>query len=192
MKAVDHGVALKQAIFSVIDFLKQEKTAYLILGGVAVGMIGEPRLTADFDLDIFLSRTKVTGFLVKAKSYGFRVDEREAKERADQFGTFRIFSGDIPIDFILASTTLEKEAYHRSQKMVLFGKEMSFPTPEDLILLKLIPGRPKDLIDVESIVLRHWKKLDLAYLRKWTQKICDEAEDFRVKRTLEKLLKLKA
>lgn len=73
--------------------------------------------------------------------------------------------------------------------MVCSGaKKKSFA--EDLILLKLIPGRPKDLLDVESICLRQGGRLDIDYLTRWARTICDESEDFRILRQLKKYLKI--
>ena len=46
-----------------------------------------------------------------------------------------------------------------------------------MILLEIIPGRDKDLLDAKSIVLRHKGKLDTDYLETWATKLCDEAED---------------
>ncbi|HJT25313.1 MAG TPA: hypothetical protein VJ873_12105, partial [bacterium] len=60
-------------------------------------------------------------------------------------------------------------------------------SPEDLILLKLIPGRTKDLADVEAIVARHGGSLDKKYLRSWAEKIGDMAEDMRILRQLKNL-----
>ena len=51
--------------------------------------------------------------------------------------------------------------------------KVSFPTPEDLILFKLIPAREKDLLDAKGIIARHKGKLDLAYLRKWANVIAE-------------------
>lgn len=68
------------------------------------------------------------------------------------------------------------------------GLEANFPSPEDFILFKLIPGRPKDLLDAESVVLRHRERLDRSYLERWAQRISDEMEGLRVFRTLETLL----
>lgn len=34
----------------VVDFLKNSATPYLMIGGIAVGAIGEPRVTGDVDV----------------------------------------------------------------------------------------------------------------------------------------------
>ena len=64
----------------------------------------------------------------------------------------------------------------------------NFPSPEDFILFKLIPGRSKDLLDVESVILRHRDTLDRDYLQQWAQRLSDEMEDLRLFNTLTRLL----
>ena len=59
----------------------------------------------------------------------------------------------------------------------------------NLDLLKLVPGRSKDLFDIESILLRHRGKLDLTYLEHWAQRLADEMEEVRIWNTLQRLLK---
>ena len=70
----------------------------------------------------------------------------------------------------------------------LYGVRGFFPTPEDLILLKLIPGRAKDIADVETLVSRNAGKLDEEYLRDWAMRLCDEAQDMRIWNILNDLL----
>lgn len=54
------------------------------------------------------------------------------------------------------------------------------PTAEDLILLKIIAGRPKDILDAQSIATKNKNKIDKKYLFNWAQKISDEMESMRV------------
>ena len=88
-----------------------------------------------------------------------------------------------------ASTALETTAFERRIEIKVYGTKGFFPTPEDLILLKLIPGRAKDIADVEGLIARHGDKLDKEYLKAWAMKLCDEAEDMRIWTVLEELLK---
>ncbi len=178
----------EKAVRKVIGFLEEQKIPYFVLGGLAVGVMGEPRFTRDIDLDIFLN-TDETGLLLKRlKQAGFTFKAKEAMVTATQFGTFRIFYKTVQIDMIMASTDLEKEALKRKKRVSFFNQKTSFPSAEDLILLKLIPGRPKDLLDAESIIIRQKDKLDLSYLEKWSRQICELSEDFRVINQLKKML----
>lgn len=181
--------SFEASVKKTISFLEKNKVDYFVLGGLAVGVIGEARFTADLDLDLFISKQEIGVFLNKIQKSKFKVDISEALKTVQTFGSFRFYVASLQVDVILASSPLESSALKRKKRLILFGKKMSFPSPEDLILLKLIPGRPKDLLDVESILIRHQGKLDLKYIRQWIQKICDEAEDFRISHQFDSLIK---
>ncbi len=180
---------LVDAYKKVVKFLNKEGYKYIIIGGVAASAIGEQRFTHDVDVDILISKEDVSIFLNKAIRAGFKVFEKRCLELANQTGIFQISYGSYTIDFIIASTELETAAFKRAQKMNLYGIKANFPTPEDLILLKIIPGRDKDLLDAKNIVERHKGKLDKRYLRNWAEKLCDEAEDMRISNVLNQILK---
>lgn len=181
---------LKEAIIKTLAFLETQKVDYFLLGGVAVALLGEPRFTKDVDVDVFLSKEKMLSLFEKINKAGFKLDNREMCSRVKQTGTFRMFYKEVGIDFILASTDLEKSALKRRKRTLLYRRKTWIPSPEDLILLKIIPGRPQDLMDAESIVLRHKGKLDQKYMGQWAQKISDEMENFRVWHQLQKILKM--
>jgi predicted nucleotidyltransferase len=182
-------MALVDAYKKIVKFLNSGGYNYIIIGGIAASAIGEPRITADVDVDIVLGQEEVPHFLNKALKAGFKVPVKKCIESALQMGVFQISLGDYHIDFIIASTELETQACQRREEIQLQGVKAFFPSPEDLILLKIIPGRDKDLLDAKNIVLRHKEKLDIQYLKTWAMKLCDEAEDMRIWTVLSKLLK---
>lgn len=182
-------MALVDAYKKIVEFLNSGEHDYIIIGGIAASIIGEPRVTADIDVDIVINNEDVPDFLDKAAEAGFEVPVKKCIESARQSGVFQIFFGQYHIDFIIASTDLEAAAFDRARTIKLYGIKAFFPSPEDLILLKIIPGRDKDLLDAKSIVLRHKGKLDTSYLETWAIKLCDEAEDMRIWTILKDLLK---
>lgn len=182
-------ILLEDVYKKIVTFLNKGKYKYLIIGGIATGVIGEPRITADVDVDIIISRKDVPIFLDKAKKDGFRVIKARCLDLVERTGVFQIDYEDFHIDFIIASTEFEKEAFERAKTLKLYGIKAFFPTPEDLLLLKIIPGRDKDLLDAKSIALRHKGKLDTRYLKTWAMNLCDEAQDMRILNTLKDLLK---
>lgn len=184
-------ILLEEVFKKVVLFLNQEKLGYIIIGGVAAGVLGEPRMTGDVDVDILLEKDHIGEFLSKAKKDGFKIDEKKCLERARQIGVFQIGYGDFHIDFIIASIELEREAIKRGKIVRLYGLKAFFPTPEDFILLKIVPGRPQDILDVERVISRHKDKLDKKYLLGWAQRLSDEAEDTRIYGELKRLLALK-
>ena len=49
-------VLLEDVYKKVVTFLNREKFEYIIIGGIAAGILGEPRLTGDVDVDIVLKK----------------------------------------------------------------------------------------------------------------------------------------
>jgi predicted nucleotidyltransferase len=182
-------ILLEDVYKKVVTFLNKGKYKYLIIEGIAAGVLGEPRITADVDVDIIISKEDVSIFLNKAKEAGFKVIKARCLESVERTGVFQINYEDFHIDFIIASTELETEAFERAKTLRLYGIKAFFPTPEDLILLKIIPGRDRDLLDAKSIVLRHKGKLDKRHLKTWATKLCDEAQNMRIWNTLNELIR---
>lgn len=182
-------VLLEEVYKRVVTFLNAEKYKYLIIGGIAAGTLGEPRVTGDVDVDIMMDQKHIPDFLDKVKKVGFKVSKKKCIRRAEQTGTFQINYGDFHVDFIISSTDLEQQAFKRRKIIRLYGIKAFFPTPEDLILFKIIPARRQDLLDAERIVMRHKEKLDIGYLQSWARKLSDQAEDMRIWNELKMLLK---
>jgi hypothetical protein len=182
------SMALVDAYKKIVKFLNGGGYDYIIIGGIAASTIGEARVTADVDVDIAIEKEELPDFFDKAKKGGFRVSVKKCMDSAEQKGVFQISYGGYHIDFIIASTDLETQARARRKAIQLHGVKAFFPTPEDLILMKLIPGRAKDIGDAEAVIARHGNKLDKKYLKTWAMKLCDEAQDMRIWNELKKLL----
>ncbi|HAH20062.1 MAG: hypothetical protein A2Y00_09165 [Omnitrophica WOR_2 bacterium GWF2_43_52] len=184
-------VLLEDVYKKVVTFLNREKFEYIIIGGIAAGILGEPRLTGDVDVDIVLKKDSIGEFLSKARKEGFNVDERKSLVRGKTTGVFQIRYGDFHVDFIIASIDLEREAIKRKKVVRLYRVKAFFPTPEDFILLKIVPARPQDIADIEKVVMRNKGILDVKYLEIWGKRLSDEAQDMRMYNDLKKLLDVK-
>lgn len=171
-----------------VDFLKGSRTPYLMIGGIAVGAIGEPRVTGDVDVIGYVPMDKAIGLIDAAIAAGFQVapDER-AKLQAT--GTLRFDKGPFQLDIILASLPFEDDARARARKHRLFGRLVPLPTPEDLILFKVLAGRDKDLVDAVGVARRHLAALDRRYLRASLEAVCELAEDLDPLRRLDEVLR---
>lgn len=180
---------LEDVFKKVIMFLNRGKYNYFVIGGIAAGTLGEPRVTGDVDVDIIIGKREVGDFLDKAEEAGFQFSKDRCIESARRAGVFQIRYGDYHIDFLVASTALETTAFERRIEIKIYGIKGFFPTPEDLILMKLIPGRAKDIGDIEGLIARNEDKLDKKYIRDWAMKLSDESQDMRIWNILSGLLK---
>jgi predicted nucleotidyltransferase len=73
-------------------------------------------------------------------------------------------SSGLRVDFILSFTPYEREAIARAVPVTLGGSTVRFATAEDLIVHKVLAGRPRDLEDVKGVL---WKNpiLDVRAVR---------------------------
>ena len=55
-----------------MDFLKEAGLEYAVLGGIAVSLYSESRMTQDIDLNIAFDVKDLDVFLKKSRKYGFR------------------------------------------------------------------------------------------------------------------------
>lgn len=171
-----------------IDLLSDASTPYLIIGGLAVAAVGEPRMTGDIDVIGYISFEQATALIHAAKAAGFEVAADE-NERLHATGTLRFAKGPFQLDIILASLPFEDDALARAHKRRLFGRLVPLPTPEDLLLFKVLAGRDKDLVDAVGIARRHLDALDHRYLDAALGAICDLAEDVAPRRRLDEVLR---
>lgn len=172
----------------VVALIKKENLDYFVIGGLAAGFLGEPRMTQDIDLILFIDKGDLHKFLNSAKAAGFKFAEKFVLGEAETRGAFKLAFGELWVDFIIASTEFEMSALRRKKKTMFLGMQVVFPSEEDFILLKIIAGRDKDILDVKAVIERHKGKLDRKYLEKWAQALSDEAEDLRIWNTLQKLI----
>lgn len=167
-----------------VALLKKREIPYMIVGGVAAGLLGEPRATMDIDLTVALDRNhseQIIQLLRAAKTLGFRFNQETVLRNIQEAGAFQLhLHGRQHVDFILASHPLEQSAFRRKRRRLFFGRKSYFPSPEDLILLKIVPNREIDQHDIKNIFMRHGKKLDVRYLTQWAQKLSDESQDMRI------------
>jgi hypothetical protein len=67
----------------------------------------------------------------------------------------------------------------------MFDRDLPMPTPEDMLLFKVVSGRDKDVLDAVGIVRRHGATLDWPYVASGIDEICDLAEQSGPRAVLE-------
>jgi hypothetical protein len=76
----------------------------------------------------------------------------------------------IDIDVFLAESSFQAELLGRRRRATLDGTLVWLVSAEDLILLKLLAGRPRDTADIGDILFTQGK-LDEAYMREWAERL---------------------
>ncbi|TVS19936.1 MAG: hypothetical protein EA424_06535 [Planctomycetaceae bacterium] len=164
---------LTRALHEIVAILDAFSVSYAVMGGVAVRIHGIPRPTYDLDFTVALGRERLQEFFDRAIDAGYSVAEPYRQGWVDQVAgmplvKLRIYLQDhsVDVDVFLAESEFQESVLARRQCEVFENGRVWFVSPEDLILLKLIAGRPRDFVDVQDIFFTQGQ-LDEPYLRRW-------------------------
>ena len=148
--------------------LKGASIPYMVIGGQAVLVYGEPRLTRDIDIIMGIGVDGLDSVKKIIKAIGLKslVEKEKAfVERNMVLPTLDKKSG-IRVDFIFSFSPYERQAIERARDIKLGRSLVRFASLEDVVIHKMIAGRARDLDDVKSILLKN-PKYDLVYIKKW-------------------------
>ena len=73
---------------------------------------------------------------------------------------------ELPLDVVLAGPGLEDQFFERAVTLDLDGVSVPVAAAEDIIVMKVLAGRPKDLDDVVAIAAAQGPALDEAAVRR--------------------------
>jgi hypothetical protein len=162
----------------------------VIIGGVAASLLGQPRLTADADALLLISLEEVSTLLEMARAEGLHPRFPDVLEFAHRSRVVLLTHTDsgINVDISLGLLPFEVEAVERSQEYQTGALTVRLPTPEDLIILKAVAHRPKDMIDIESIISAQ-PQLDQDRIAFWVRQFAELLEAPELWLDVERLLK---
>lgn len=140
---------------------------YMIIGGQAVLLYGEPRLTKDVDVTLGADLDRLPEMLLLVEQMRFDLlADPEPFTRQTMVLPCQDRDTGIRVDFIFSFSAFEQEALRRVNRIVMGSTEVCFATVEDLMIHKMVAGRPRDLEDVKSVLNRN-PDVDVPYVRHW-------------------------
>lgn len=165
---------------TAVDALSTPPLPYCLIGALALGAYGRPRATHDVGLLILANSTMPCPYIepLRAKEFAVASDWHDANPMAHDV-VVRLAhpsAPDFPLDLIFAISDLHKNTVARRKPIDLHGMQMPVSSAEDLILLKLTAGRPRDFDDVMGIVGNAGAPLDLDYLWSWAERLGLQSE----------------
>lgn len=97
--------------------------------------------------------------------------ERQRSSTDDTFAcdsrtTYVAVGKMIDVDMFINDTPFQRSTMNRRIQVPFEGRELWFTTPEDLILLKLLANRPRDLGGVADVLFVQGQ-LDETYMHHW-------------------------
>jgi hypothetical protein len=148
---------------------------------------GSPRLTADVDVTLFVSTELLAPLMRSLTRSGFlsRVDDPvDFAERARVVPFVHRPTG-LLLDLVLGGEGTEALFLERATILDLGGVRVPVIALEDLVVTKIVAGRPRDLEDVRSL-LKHSPDLD--HVRRTLAIFEEDLERTDLTRTLDDLV----
>jgi predicted nucleotidyltransferase len=148
--------------------LKQASIPYMVIGGQAVLLYGEPRLTRDIDVTLGIGVDGLARIKKVLPAMGLKVlvkKDQEFVKRTMVLPT-KDRESDIRVDFIFSFSPYERQAIGRARDIKIGRTTAKFASLEDVVIHKVISGRPRDLEDIRSILVKN-PKYDFDYISGW-------------------------
>jgi predicted nucleotidyltransferase len=170
--------------------LKANAIPYMIIGGQAVLLYGEPRLTRDIDITLGVNTDRLRDLLGIIQDMSFRPLTEDIESFVRQTMVLPVMDDTtgIRVDFIFSFTHYETEAIKRARRIRIKDMEVCFASPEDVIIHKIFAGRPRDIEDCKAIILKN-PDLDIRYIRNWLREFDSVSDEKIFLRTFEELMK---
>ena len=157
-------------IARVAGRLQERRIPFMLIGGQAVLLHGEPRLTLDIDITVGASPDRLPDLLAVCDACGLDpLPEDVAAFVRDTYVLPAAEETGVRVDFVFSTTPYEAQAIARAVTVLVGGELVPFASAEDLILHKLFAGRPRDLEDAAGVVRRRGEELDWNYLETWAE-----------------------
>ncbi|MBI5410047.1 MAG: nucleotidyltransferase [Nitrospirae bacterium] len=176
----------------LVNWLKAEGVPGIITGGVAASILGRPRVTRDVDSVIIIDLDVLADFISSGHKYGFipRLEDILAFAIKARVLLMKHKPTGIDIDISLGALPFEYESIERAVWINVGDFSLPLPTPEDLIIMKAVAHRQRDLIDIESIIDAN-PNMDVQRIRTWVNEFSAVLEMPEILDDLEKIFKQK-
>jgi hypothetical protein len=178
---------LAQALVDFVALFERLQTPYVVMGGLAVRVYGIPRPTYEVDFTLAIPRERLSEMYQEIQKLGYSVAEEYLTGWVDEVAGMPLIKvrlyvagRTIDIDIFLAESAYQEELLSRRQRHQIDHFQAWFVSPEDLVLLKLLAKRPRDLADIGDVLFTQGQ-MDEQYLRHW-------ADVLGVRDDLEKVL----
>jgi predicted nucleotidyltransferase len=191
MNQPDHLEPLLDALDALQRLLSRFGDRGVIIGGAAVGLLGRARFTEDVDAMFLLSSKDLPRLLEIAKEEGIepRIDNVIDFARKNRVLLLRHTLTDTGIDISLGALPFEEEMVERSElHEVDDALRLRLPTPEDLIIMKAVAHRPKDLEDIRTIADKY-PNLEVKRIEEWVRAFGEVLETPELWNMIKSLLK---
>lgn len=181
---------LEASARAAVAFLTEHGYRYAIIGGIAMSQWGVVRATYDVDIKVLVPNYNYSAVRAALQA----AFPQRARQQAPQNSLIvAVTIGDVITDFLLALPGYEELIIERAVLRNLDGWSAWICSAEDLIVQKVVAGRDKDWLDVETLLIEQRNRLDQAYIGNWLSQFVEALDNPEIVTRYQRLLaKVKA
>jgi len=164
------STSLPKLLEKIAEAFEKEHIPYMIISGQAVLLYGEPRLTKDIGITLGLDINELHRIRNIAIQIGLTLlvqNEEKFVRETMVLPTIHEPSG-FRVDLIFSFSDYIQQALGRVNKIRIGSVDVCYASLEDVLIHKTISGRPRDIEDIKTIVLKN-PHFDFQYIEKWLQ-----------------------
>lgn len=147
--------------------MREHAFRWYVFGAQAVVVHGRPRLTADVDATVDPAGAPAQDVADTLAAHGFALRFQLSAEhmRATRLLPMVHAPSGMPLDLVIAGPGLDQEFLARARPCDIGGVVVPVISPEDLVAMKVLAGRRKDLEDVRGVLMEQEGRIDLERTR---------------------------
>ena len=154
--------ALWPTLADAAQVLETRGIRFALIGGLAVSLRGQPRMTVDVDLVILADIDQALRLAQELSSTPFEplfpgVEEVVARSF---ILPLRHRSTGIRVDVAIGMSGFEQQAVSRATKVTIGDVRVPVVAVEDLLVMKALAGRPQDDQDIRGLVAAQRDAID--------------------------------
>lgn len=140
-------------------------------GALALAYHAEPRATRDIDCNVFVPSSEADDVLVPLAELGAEV--AGAAEVARVEGQVRVLWDSTPIDLFFAYDPFHQAVDRGAVSVPFADTTIRVLSPEHLTVCKVVFDRPKDWVDIDTM-LALGTPIEIAEVLRWVGRICGD------------------
>jgi hypothetical protein len=160
--------SLVEKVLAVDRALSAADLQYAFGGGLALAYYGEPRVTVDIDVNVFVAIDRwpeVEGAL-SPLPIDLSLDPKELTEELQA----RLAWDLNPVHLFFSYDDLHAEMPKSNRRFPFAGAEIPIVAPEHLVIRKAMLDRTKDWVDIEAMLVAAGS-LDLPEIERWVRRL---------------------
>jgi hypothetical protein len=184
-------IDVPNAVEAIAALLAEKQIAHAFGGALAQNYWGTVRATQDVDVLAVIPalRAQEIADALTARGFVFRgvdgnplpITVQGMRDSVRDLGLFAVWLGEVKVEIFTPRIPLQDRILERAVSMPWRQRTIPVTTAEDLIVLKMIFHRGKDLRDIRAMVATSGARLDRTYIEEQARAVLvdDQLQELR-------------